>query len=430
MITLTIGNSYSKLTGLSPMLEKELREALSYVVGGSGAFFSGFGPIRRSLLSKKGEFPSGLLSRVADFLVKHPSIDLKVIDNRFKPLYQPHRVRRTPEPYQWQLAALNAAVEHGRGVISAVTGSGKSRVVRMICEHYGLKALVIVPSLGIKAQLQESLRDLPLVRVENIDSNALNRLTDFDILIIDEAHHSSSATYRRLNKNAWGGIYHRYYLTATAFRNDEEETILFESVVGDVIYTLTYNEAVANDYIVPIESYYLDVPKQKTDAITYQQVYNQLVVNNKVRNELIAYLALKLQANDSPTLILVKEVQHGKILSEMTGIDFVNGQDEESRDYIRQFNAGEIKALLGTEGVLAEGIDTKAAEWIIVGGLGKAKSRLMQAIGRVLRRDKNKQSGKVVLIKDKSHRFLARHFSAQVAILKEVYNSLPEKIEL
>lgn len=67
MIQLEINNSYSKITGLTALQEKELKTLLSYTVG---SYFSRFGPTKKSMLSKRGEFPSGLLPRVEAYLAK------------------------------------------------------------------------------------------------------------------------------------------------------------------------------------------------------------------------------------------------------------------------------------------------------------------------------------------------------------------------
>jgi superfamily II DNA or RNA helicase len=278
--------------------------------------------------------------------------------------------------------------------------------------------------------LKSYLDDTSYIRIENIDSTALNKLTGFDCLIIDEAHHSAAKTYRKLNKTAWKGIYYRFFMTATPFRNDNEETLLFESICGQVVYTLAYTEAVKSKRIVPVEAYYIEVPKKKTDAHTWGQVYSQLVVNNEDRNMQIALIALRLNSECIPTLILVKEVKHGELLSNMTGLPFANGKDEETREYIQQFNAGKIKALIGTEGILGEGVDTKPCEYVIIGGLGKAKSAFMQKVGRAVRAYVGKESAKVVLFCDKSHKFTLKHFKEQCKILKEEYQVTAIKLDL
>lgn len=428
MIIIEIDNSYSQIKGLSATQHKALAAALSYTVGDH---FSTYGPTKRTLLGRKGEFPSGLLSRVAETLKTEP---LFYDDKRKQPPLSPSVPAldfQRPPLYKSQADAYRSAMRHGKGVISMPTGTGKSRVIELLAQGLGVKTLVIVPSLEIKKQLQGQLKGQDNITVQNIDSKALqtNKVA-YDCLIIDEAHHVAAKTYQKLNKTAWTGIYYRFFLTATPFRNKKDEMLLFEAIAGPVIYQLSYKQSIKDKYIVPVEAYYYQLPKVQTDAYTWAQVYSELVVNNKVRNETICLTLLRLSKAEVSTLCLVKEVKHGQILSEMSGLPFVSGQDEDSRDYIHQFNSGEIKTLIATTGVMGEGVDSKPCEYVIIAGLGKAKSQFMQQIGRSVRTYPGKESAKVILFKDTSHRFLSRHYRAQCAILKEEYGIEPLKVDL
>ncbi len=426
MIQLIIDNSYSRVTGLNPAQEKELKALLSYTVG---SYFSAFGPTKKSMLNKRGEFPTGLLERVKAYLAAfgYAKKDIRIQPN--------HIAWLAPfdgtGAYESQKLALDQAVIHGSGTISMPTGSGKSRVIGMIADAFNLKTLIIVPSIEIKRQLRQSLvhSKNKLIVVENIDSKALQTFTDFNVLIIDEAHHAAAKTYQKLNKTAWKGIYHRFMLTATPFRNDEEEQLLFEGIAGEVIYRLSYEEAVTSKYIVPIEAYYLDVPKQKCSASGWAGVYSELVVKNTPRNHIIAKLLTSLHSSQKSALCLVKEVKHGKILADLTGLPFCSGADEDSRKYITSFNSGHMKLLIATEGMLGEGIDTKPCEYVIIAGLGKAKSALMQKIGRTVRSYPGKESGKVILFKDTSHKYTLTHFNAQRKVIKDEYKVKITKLE-
>jgi len=432
VIKLEIGNSYSKITGLSAKQEKELREALSYIVGGSSAYYSGFGVRKKSLLNKKGEFPSGLLWRTEVWL-KNQKINWCRIEKRQnRPLTIPRRlVGLEVTPYKDQLEAVKKAELYGHGTISMPTGTGKSLVIALIAARLNVKTLVIVPSIEIKKQLSESISDAlgpsHKVTVENIDSRRLNKLTDFDCLIIDEAHHSAAKTYQKLNKTAWTGIYYRFFMTATPFRNDTEETLLFEAIAGQVIYKLDYKTAVKNKYIVPIEAFYIDLPKHKNDYYAWQEVYKNLIVNNVHRNSIIFSLLFSLYEADKSTLCLVKEVQHGKNINYPV---FVHGEDDETRFLINKFNNREIKGLVATSGMMGEGVDTKPCEYVIIAGLGKAKSQFMQAVGRAVRNYPGKESAKIIIFRDTSHKFTLRHFNAQKKILKEEYGVVVSKLEI
>lgn len=425
MISIRVGNSYSNITGLSSAQEKELRDRLSYVVGGKFAFYSTFGPRKKSLLDKRGSFPTGLKGRVFEYL-SELKITWDNLDNRTHPVL---KVGQLMTGYDWQVEAVRMAVAHKRGIISAPTGTGKSRVIAMIASRLNVETLVIVPSLEIKKQLSEGLKALKNVTVMNIDSTGLPNMMDYDCLIIDECHHVAAKTYQKLNKVAWNNIYYRFHLTATPFRNDTEEQLLFESIAGEVIYKLDYQTAIKNNYIVPIEAYYLQLPKQKTDAFTYRQVYDELVIHNETRNLLIASTLLKLEHSGASILCLVREIEHGNILSGMTGLPFISGDDISSREYIREFNSGEVRIVIATTGIMGEGVDTKPCEYVIVAGLGKAKSQFMQQVGRSVRNYPDKESAKVIIFKDSSHKFLLRHYNAQRAILKEEYGVVCHKLE-
>lgn len=431
-MTITIDNSYSQVTGINLETFNVLRKELSYSVNQQAAYFAGgHRPAVKYMIDKKGFFPTGLLYRVVALLPN----SITFIDKRVRPAAcPPQSLPPDIKPYPDQVQALKRAIAAGHGIISMPTGSGKSLVIALIAAAFNLKTLVVVPNLEIKKQLLAGLKTTMLntakVTVENIDSNALGRLQGYDVLIIDEAHHVAARTYQKLNKAAWKGIYYRFFLTATPFRNNDEEMLLFEGIAGKVIHKLTYLDAVKRGYIVPVEAYYIEVPKQSTDAYTWQEVYKELVINHTVRNNLIASLLASLQGAGAYTLCLVKEIAHGEILSQLTGIPFANGQDEDTRKHIQQFNKGKIKALIGTEGVLSEGVDTKPCEFVIVAALGKAKSAFMQKVGRAVRVYPGKESAKIVLIKDRSHKFTLTHFNAQAKILLQEYNVKPVKLEI
>lgn len=439
MITIEVNNSYSKINGLASTPFNKLRKALSYSTDAQAAYFSGGNYNRlRYCIDKQGNFPTGLLPRVKAFL-EEQHIKFDISDRRLLTVLGIHKVDHKPNfagnaAFIWQMKASQMVEKEHRAIISAPTGSGKSFVIALILARLSVKTLIVVPSLQIKEQMILGLKaifaDMTNIHVENIDSSALKKPWSYDCLIIDEAHHVAAKTYQRLNKTAWSGIYYRVFLTATPFRNQTEETLLFEGIAGSTVFKLSYKEAVAKGYIAPIEAYYIEVPKIESDAFTWAQVYSQLVVNNKSRNEIIAEMLLNLSLAGVPTLCLVKEINHGKILSDLTGIAFANGQDEDTRVFIGAFNKGQIKSLIGTTGILGEGIDTKPCQFVVIAGLGKAKSAFMQQVGRAVRTFPGKESGKVIIIKDRSHKFLTRHFNAQCQILLDEYGVKPIKLEI
>lgn len=432
MVIIKYGNSYSKIIGLTTDQLKGLRQELSYKVDFNQARFIP-NPANRVkyCIDLKGNFATGLLDRVQSFLGKHnidfsmDSIDLSKVT--LKRIYRAFNPDFNVVPYLSQIDAVVRLERLHRGVCSMPTGTGKSHVIAMLLHTTRLKTLIVVPTLELKSQLTNTLAkaftSMEGITVENIDSTALNKATDYDCLIIDECHRSASKTYRDLNRKAWGGIRWRYAFSATPFRNDKEEQLLYEGVAGSVVYELTYKEAVSKGYIVPVEAYYYELPKIPVKGESYAEVYSELVVNRTDRNELIANLLKNLYYSKKQTLCLVKEIKHGEILSELTKLPFVNGQDGESRMWIKLFAEGKVKGLIATEGLMGEGIDSKSCEFVIIAGGGKARSSFMQKVGRAVRTYPGKQSAKVILFKDKSNKWMLTHYKIQSTILETEYGT-------
>lgn len=430
---LIIGNSECRVEGMTNEVYTALKKVLFYESENVSHYTGGYKETKRYLITRQGVFPTGLLYLVDSYLLE---IGCEFSDSRKDPgllkvIYEP-KFKFTP--YADQLDAVRQAKRHSRGVIAMPTGTGKSLTMMLLIQVLGLKTLIVVPTVELKRQLSDTVEayfgKTKNIMVENISSPSLEKLTDFDLLLVDEGHHAAAKTYRDLNKKAWRGIYYRFFFTATPFRSRDEENILFESLAGKVIYRLGYEESVTRGYIVPVEAYYQEVPRTRpVQGFTWAEVYNELVVENEVRNDLITKLMLSLHSADKSALVLVKEIEHGERLSAGGAFPFANGVNKDTKNLIKLFNAGKIKVLIGTVGVLGEGIDTKPCEYVIIAGLGKSKNAFMQQVGRTVRRFEGKASGKVIIFSDKSHKWTRAHFNAQVKHLAEEYGILPVSLE-
>ena len=120
MIKLIVDNSICRLEGLTGELEKELKELLSYSIDSQAAFFAKNYHTKRSLLSKRGEFPTGLLYLVKRHL-KKGQYELKDARKIPKPRGKLFELQLKHTPYPEQIEAAQAAVRYGRGIISAPT---------------------------------------------------------------------------------------------------------------------------------------------------------------------------------------------------------------------------------------------------------------------------------------------------------------------
>jgi superfamily II DNA or RNA helicase len=145
----------------------------------------------------------------------------------------------------------------------------------------------------------------------------------------------------------------------------------------------------------------------------YQQAYKKEIVENPVRNGIIADEAMQLNV---PTLILVKQVNHGKILEDMIpGSYFLSGKasgDERMRVY-EQMKAGELRVIIATT-IADLGLDLPICEALILAGGGKSSTRHLQRIGRVARPYPGKKAALVIDFDDTHvHKWFKNHAKAR-----------------
>lgn len=439
MLELVIDNSESHFVKMNKTHENALRSLLSFVIPPSygRSKYSSLATYK-SLLTKQGRFPTGLLPRIQKYLDSQPLGSVKITDVRKVPRPEKRIIdSRFPyKPYHEQIIAAKACKRAHRGVIVAPTGVGKSAIIALIIRELQVKTLVVVPSLELKRQLIKSLEEIypwgvgpeKQIWVENIDAlRRFKSLEGIDCLIIDEFHHSAAETYKKMNKTIWKDIYYRFGLTATFFRALEHENIYLESILSEVLYTIKYEDAVDKEYIVPLDVYSLNgfIPGKKIDNKdfkVYSHAYKELIVQNETRNLIISDTLLRLYQGKVSTLCLVKEIEHGNRLKELTGLPFANGESNDCKDLIKAFNEGKIKVLIGTTGVLGEGVDTKPCEYVLIATPIKSRALFMQGVGRGFRKFPGKETCKLILIEDNSHRWFKAAYKEQVLTIKEEYN--------
>lgn len=428
---LVVGNSVSQVLDMTKEEHSRLREVLSYTVDAQTQHFSRTYNPKRYLIDKRGMFPTGLLK-----LVCKTFPNILVEDKRVQPKGRPWTFMFDPTksgiaPYVDQIQAAHRAAQAHRGMIVMPTGSGKSIAMALLVQHLQVKTLIIVPTLALKTQLTEDFRKYfgptPNIVIENIDSGDLPGHRKFDCLIVDECHFSAAKTYRDLNAKSWGDIYYRFYLTATPFRSREEEQILLESITGEKVFELTYKRAVEAGYVVPLQVFHKALPltQMKGNVRSWHSVSSELIVNNIARNEAIVKIAQSLDTAGKSTLILVKEVKHAENLRKLFAakgleIAVASGENDNNRELLLEFNLKHRKTLIAT-GVLGVGVDTKPCDFVILAAGGKSRPQLMQNIGRCLRTYPGKTTGTAILILDRSHKFLVKHFNEVQKALAEEY---------
>jgi superfamily II DNA or RNA helicase len=169
----------------------------------------------------------------------------------------------------------------------------------------------------------------------------------------------------------------------------------------------------------------LKLPKNHSisELRKYHDVYNQAIVNNVVRNQLIVSTAKKHIDKNESVLIIVNLIEHGEnilsILKEQKiPSAFVQGGTEgNTRLQLKESLNKKEKCIVTT--VWKEGVNVPELNVIINGAGGKSEIQTLQVIGRGLRMTPTKKEIILYDIFDPSHRFLIEHFGERLCIYSE-----------
>ena len=182
-----------------------------------------------------------------------------------------------------QEPAVAALLSYDNGFLSAPAGSGKTVMGLIAAQRLGLKCLWLTHRKELKDQVLDEIEEhlnIPRDRVgiihgkkwtigEQITVGMIPTLSkrdlsvleeEFGIVIVDEAHHVPSKTFLMVVNNF--AAKHVYGLSATAYRRDKLETVMFNSI-GPVIARIEHEE------LFEEEQKYMMVKVQKKHLITF-----------------------------------------------------------------------------------------------------------------------------------------------------------------
>lgn len=425
-------SSNNSPTGLTKEI-KRVQKALNFLK---------YKQIVRLFNKKTNKFPTGLLQLVKLFFNEN-NINYHHTDLRKKPkkyLFLVNQYKDPPLRY-FQEDALKLCVNEHRCTVEAATGTGKTRIFLELIHQLGVRTLIIVPTLNILFQTHSLLarkfgkkyvgiigdqikdvnKDIIVASVQSLSNLEPEYFNRFDCLIIDEAHHSAATTYMDLNSKCFNNIYYRYFFSGTVFRNDGSDLALL-GVVSTVDYRYSAVQAIRDKFLSPpvffIKQNRLSSSPVVLKGSQYRKAYATHIVENKQRNQFIADKVKQLASVGKCTLVLVDQIKHGKLIKDLVpNATFISSKSKDNTKVIDRFNEKKISVLIGTD-VIGEGVDTIGADALVLAGAGKAKSSIIQKIGRVLRLYANKKYATVIDFADLNVSTFTNHAHKRQKIYK------------
>lgn len=324
----------------------------------------------------------------------------------------------------------------GIGTLRIATGCGKTLLAQELIRHHGVPSIFLVPSTPILKQTVKRFesafgkknvkafgggkKDIGYVTVATYQSIAkakpdeLEELKKVSLKIGDEIHHVGAETFFQASKNIPNAVY-SYGLTAYEERADGG-TMMVTAATGPVIYDYPAEEGIKDKYLAlpgfMIYSVYTTsgewtqykekkvggkpqrVAVKKVKSIQYDgdnslEAYRHWVLGNDILNKTVAEMANGIASEGKSVLILVDEVEHGKILHDLIpGSGYCTGGSKDNEFLMAQFNKRQLKVLIGTS-TLSEGADTIPVDYLFNMQGGASISQTKQADGRALRNEED-----------------------------------------
>jgi len=317
------------------------------------------------------------------------------------------------------------------------------------------KILVIVPTINLVNQLTSDFADYGFdtdTHVHKIHGGLEKRtnkpivistwqslvdmpksfFSSFDAVIGDEAHQFKAKSLISIMTSLVNAKY-RIGTTGTLDGTKTHKLVL-EGLFGTVRKVTTTKELMDRKILADFEVKCLLL---KHDPKVCEALKNadyateiEYLVSSDARNKFISNLAVSLKGN---TLLLFQFIKHGEALKALIeakvtnrNVYFIYGKTEaDIREDVRKLIESETDAIIiASSGVFSTGVNIKNLHSVIFASPSKARIRILQSIGRVLRTSTTKTSAVLFDIADdivhkKKENFTFKHFAIRLQYYAE-----------
>lgn len=337
------------------------------------------------------------------------------------------------EAREYQRKAFEFATENGKGILVSPTGSGKSLIIYMLIRYFlqeelDKKVIIVVPTTSLVEQMYKDFADYSSNDSDFDVEEDVHRIysgkektfeqsvvittwqsaiklppawfEQFGCIIGDEAHTFKAKSLTTI-MNRLVNAEMRIGTTGTLDGGQVNELTLIGNF-GPVYKVTTTQSLIESDTLAELKIKalvlkYSDEVRKAFGKQTYADEISFIAAHEK-RNRFITNLALDQTGNTLVLYNLVKK--HGeplfKQIRDRAGkrkVFFVSGSvNAEEREKIRSLTEKENGAIIvASSGTFSTGINIKNLHNIIFASPSKSQIRVLQSIGRGLRKSENGQ---------------------------------------
>lgn len=326
------------------------------------------------------------------------------------------------EPRDYQTDAFTHCINNTRSLLLSPTASGKSLIIYLIARYLNQKTLIVVPTTTLVHQLESDFKDYGFDSETNVhkvysgqEKNSGKQITlttwqsiyklpkswfkDFRVVIGDEAHLFKAKSLTTIMENLESCPY-RIGCTGSLDGSMTNEMVL-EGLFGPTHRVTTTAKLMEEKVLaaLKVKCLILKHPDEVRKTFKSVKYHDEMayIVGCKARNNFLKTLVGTLDGN---ILLLFQFVDlHGKPLFEKIASKYPDvptylihgGVDGKERDNIRKVvDKGQKAIMVASYATFSTGINIRNLHHVILASPSKSRIRVLQSIGRGLRKSETK----------------------------------------
>jgi len=351
----------------------------------------------------------------------------------------------------YQCTVINNFLDNPQCLQEVATGAGKTIItatLAKICEKYG-RTITIVPNKSLVEQTEEDFincqldvgvyygdrkdlnrthtictwQSLNILDKKSHDDTELLTLAEFldgvQTVVVDEVHMAKADVLKKLLTQNLSQAPIRWGLTGTIPKAEHEYQALRASL-GDVINRVSAYDLQQRGVLSDCHVNIMQTAEWK-EFSSYQEELKYLVTD-ETRMTYIANMIKKITETGN-TLVLVDRIESGKFLIEQIpdGV-FVSGEvkTKDRKEEYDEIKTSDNKLIVATYGVAAVGINIPRIFNLVLLEPGKSFVRVIQSIGRGIRKADDKDSVQIWDI-TAATKYAKRHLTERKKFYKDAH---------
>lgn len=333
---------------------------------------------------------------------------------------------------KYQIQAIHNCIHNNRQVSVTPTGGGKSLIAYCLYRWYLSKGkehfMLVVPNLSLIKQMYSDFKDysshngfdveattqiiaegadkqikknLVLSTWQSVFKQPSKWFSPIDVILMDEVHQAKADSIKGIFEKATD-VKYRFGMTGSLDKSAVNKMVI-KGLIGEISKVKSTRDLIDDGHLSDIKigciilKYNKETKRLMKSADYHKEI--DFICRHEGRNKFIRKLALAQHGN---TLVLFNFVEgHGEPLYDQIKenattqkIHFVAGKVEaDERERIRQLvqDSKEDNIIIGSVGTFSTGVNLPRIHTIIFATPTKSVIRVMQSIGRGLRKTDDKE---------------------------------------